>query len=175
MEWAVRALYLFALSILSIAYALAWFQIPIAAHFNWPSSFVFHLATAGISVLISFFANLSVLFYFIGTGVWMKDRAKEILKQDRSKAQQIWAIYEKSNKLKAKAFPFATFSIFFGILTFVMGGAFQVGAVPSWLHPTLATLLCLTGWIGIKFVFGAMRENLENLNKCSELLDDKLD
>jgi hypothetical protein len=174
-EWAVRALYLLSLSVLSLAYVAAWFQYPIAANFEWASPFLFHLATAGISVLLSFFANLSVLFYFIGTGVWMKDQAKLVLARDRVTAQAVWAIYEKSNRLKARAFPFATFSIFFGILTFVMGGAFQVGAVPPWVHPTLASLLCLSGWLGIKFIFGAMRENLANLNECSALLADKVD
>jgi hypothetical protein len=172
MEWAVRILYLLSLALITLSYIGAWFQHQISNHFNWSSPFVFHLGTAGTSVMICFFANLSVLFYFIGTGVWMKDQAKALLTKDKARAQKIWAVYERSNKLKAKAFPFATFSIFLGILTFVMGGAYQVGAIPPWLHPTLATLLCLCGWLGIRFVFSAMKTNLQNLNECSSIIDE---
>jgi len=102
----------------------------------------------------------------------MKDQAKALSKNDRERAVKIWDIYEKSSKLKALAFPFATFGVFFGILTFVMGGALQVGAVPHWVHPTLATLLVGVHWIGIPFIFYAMNINYDNLNLCSDLIEE---
>lgn len=172
MEWPVRILLVGSTALLWLSYGTAWFQHELAAHFEWSSAFLFHLASAGSSVLLSFFANLSILFYFIGTGLWMKDQAKAVAASNRDAALKIWSIYEQSNKLKGRAFPFATFSIFFGILTFVMGGALQVGAIPVWLHPSLATALVLIQSLGIPLVFGAIAQNFTNLNKCSDLLDE---
>lgn len=172
MEWPVKILLLLSTLMLWVSYLTAWFQHEITAHFHWSSAFVFHLASAGTSALLSFFTNLSILFYFIGTGLWMKDQAKGVVKDNKQIAVNIWEIYERSNKLKGRAFPFATFAIFFGILTFVMGGALQVGAVPYWVHPALATLLLLIQTAGIPFVFKAIETNFNNLNKCSDLLDE---
>ncbi|NCN26779.1 hypothetical protein GW915_04320 [bacterium] len=172
MEWPVRILLVISTILLWASYISAWFQHELTAHFDWTSAFVFHLASAGSSVLLSFFANLSILFYFIGTGLWMKDQAKSIVKDNKTEAVKIWEIYENSNKLKGRAFPFATFAIFFGILTFVMGGALQVGAIPYWAHPALATVLLITQTAGIPFVYKAINLNFNNLNKCSDLLDE---
>src|SRR5471030_2356497 len=129
-EAALRGLIYLANLVLFFAFATAWFQVPIAVHLGLETGMQYHLGVAGIGVMISLFSDTCILFYFIGTSVWMRDRSKEMFLRDRNVATESWTIYEKANKLKAKTFPFATMGIVLGLFTFVLGGANQVGAIP---------------------------------------------
>ncbi len=171
MDKAVKALWVTANFFLLLAYICAWYQIELSVLFNKKSAVALHLAIAGPSMLLHFFASLGVLFYFIGTGTWMKDQAHSVRGRSHDKAQKIWDIYERCNRLKGWAFPFPTFCIFLGILTFVIGAAIDIGAVPHWVHPTLATALTTLGILGSPFIFWAMKRNVEGLDQISNMLD----
>jgi len=167
----LRVLILTANVVLTLAYAGGWTQHWLAAQLHAPSAFKLHLSSAGIAVMLTMFCDLSVMFYFIGTGMWIRDRARETVALDKDRAFRIWSLYEKANKLKGKSFPFASMGLVFGIFTFVIGGAVQIGAVPGWLHPLLATLLLLNEWAGIRFVLGALTANVVLLDQASAELD----
>lgn len=171
LESAVRGVVLISNVILTATYAAAWVIFERGITWGAASPVQVHLALAGIGVLFSLFSNLCVIFYFVGTGVWMKDQAKEILAQDRAKALRVWNFYERGNKLKGKAFPFPTMGLVFGLFTFILGGATQVGAIPSWLHPLLATIFLLLAWGGLPLIFGALKTNVELLDGVSDEID----
>lgn len=171
MENPVKYFFLLANLVLSAAYLLAWNQSTFAPMFGFESAFAFHLVTIIPAILIHFFADLSVIFYFVGTGVWIKEQAYQTMPFDKNKAEEIYELFKKANRLKGRAMPFATFCIFWGILAFVMGGAFDVGAIPWWLHPLLATLMLLSAWAGIPFIFSAIHENHKRLNEVSDLVE----
>lgn len=171
MENPVKYFFLLANIILTVAYTLAWKQSTFAPLFGFESAFSFHLATIIPSILIHFFADLAVIFYFVGTGVWIKEQAYQVMPINKNLAENIYEIFKKANRLKGRAMPFATFCIFWGILAFVMGGAIDVGALPWWIHPTMATMMLLAGWIGVPFIFSAIHENYKRLNEVSELVE----
>lgn len=157
--------------VLTFTYLSAWNAEYWYRLLGLASAFQFHLATAFIGVLFSLFANLCIIFYFVGTGVWMKDRAKEVLSRDRDRALKIYRTYEISNKLKAKSFPLASLAIVLALFTFILGGALQVGATWRWLHVSLATLLVVVSWLEIKPVWSATKTNLQYLDEVSAELE----
>lgn len=163
--WALSTL------ILTLTYVGAWFRGDISTRFPAMNPLQLHFLTAIPSTLLQFFAALGIIFYFVGTGVWIKDQAMGLAKTDTPKAETLYAIYKQANKLKGHAFPFATFTIFFGIMTFVLGGARHVEATPPWVHPAVATLFVLSSLVSFPFVYPAIDRNVKFLDEASDLLD----
>ncbi len=152
---------------------IAWFRGEISTQFPSINPVQLHFVTAIPTTLFHFLTALGVLFYFIGTGVWIKDNAMGLAKSDRTKAEKIYAVYKKANKLKGRCFPFVTFTIFFGIMTFVLGGALQVAAIPFWIHPALGTLTLLVSLVSFPFIYPAIDKNVSYLDEASDLIEAK--
>ena len=121
--------------------------------------------------MLSLFSDICVIFYFIGTSVWMRDQAQALFPRNKERAQKIWTAYQLANKLKGKTFPFATMGIVWALFTFILGGANQVGAIPRWLHPTLATLLLVNSLVGWKFYFPNIVRNVTFLDEVSREIE----
>lgn len=170
MERPLRYLVLITNVLLTIAYIAAWFQWDLAVRVHW-SAFELHLATAGFAVLLHFFACLGVIFYFVGTGLWIKEQSQGLVTQNKKLAFEVWAVYTSANKLKGFSFPFATFGIICGVFTFILGGANHIGAIPHWVHPTLATITLGLAWLGVPFIFYAMNLNTVKLDEASTLIE----
>ncbi len=146
---------------LLIAFILAFFQ----SRYGFPM----HMASAGVAILVSFFANSCAIFYFVGTGVWIRDEAKALAVRNREAGLQVWSLYEKANKLKGKAFPLPSLNIALALFTFILGGAIQVGAVSAWVHVTLATVFVISSFFSTRLVFSAMKSNMDLLNQTTTL------
>ena len=170
-ENGVRFIWALSTLLLSLTYVAVWFRFSLSNLFPALNPMQLHYMTAIPCTLIQFFTALGVLFYFIGTGVWIKDQAMSLANKDRQKAEAVYEIYKKANKLKGKAFPFVTFAIFFGIMTFVLGGARQVEAIPTWIHPAIATLFVLISVVSMPFIFPAIKQNIAYLDEASKLLE----
>lgn len=156
---------------LTLTYLAAWYRGTISSHFPTFNPIQLHFVTAIPATLFHFFAALAVLFYFIGTGVWIKDQAMSLAKSDQSKAEKIYAVYKNANKLKGRAFPFITFTIFFGIMTFVLGGARHVEAIPLWIHPAIGSLMLAISLASFPFIYPAIDRNIAYLDEASALLE----
>jgi hypothetical protein len=169
-ERSIRILILITNVLLSVAYIAAYYQWDLAVKVSW-TAFELHLATAGIAVLLHFFACLGVIFYFVGTGLWIKEQSQALVTQNKKLAFEVWDVYKRANKLKGFAFPFATFGIICGVFTFILGGANHIGAIPSWVHPTLATVMLGLAWLGVPFIFYGMNLNLQRLDEASTLIE----
>lgn len=170
-ETSLKVLFVLSKILLTAAYASAWWIFARGVTWGEASPLQVHLTVASIFVFLSLFADSCVIFYFVGTGVWMRDQRDALLVADRARALRIHAAYERANKLKGKAFPLPTMGIVFALFSYVLGGAIQVGAAPHWVHPLVATILLLCGWGAIPMVFSAMRANLDLLNGVSTELD----
>lgn len=157
---------------LTLTYLIAWYRGPISLQFPNFNPLQLHFVTAIPATLFHFFAALGVLFYFIGTGVWMKDQAMSFAKSDQKKAEQLYSIYKSANRLKGRAFPFVTFSIFFGIMTFVLGGARHVEAIPLWVHPAVGSLLLAVSLASFPFIYPAISKNITYLDEASALIEE---
>ena len=157
--------------LLAVAYALAYFQASLAPALHFSSPFQFHLATSGIGIMFSLFSNSCIIFYFVGSGVWIKDQAREAFGQDKARGLRIWELYEKANKLKGRAFPLPSLNLVLALFTFILGGALQVAAIPHWLHPTLATLLIISSFFSTRLTFKSIKANLLLLDEASREID----
>lgn len=151
-------------SLLALVYVLAWNQSAIGG-------VEVHIVGASVATLLSLFAQVSTIFYFIGSGVWIKDQAEEWMARDRARAFRIWEIYRKANKLKAGPMPLATMGLFFGIFSFILGGALQVGAIPLWVHITLASLLLFNNCLGHYFTLRAIKKNVALLDMTTREIE----
>lgn len=149
--------------ILLFAFGLAFAQ----AQFG----FSFHIASAGVAILLSFFANSCALFYFIGSGVWLRDEAKALVIKNRAAAMQVWELYEKANKLKGKAFPLPSLNIALALFTFILGGASQVGASALWIHILLASLFVVCSLLSTRILFKCIKTNLELLDQATGIIE----
>lgn len=170
MERPLRILVLFSNLLLTIAYVAAWYQWELARLLSW-SAFELHLATAGTAVLLHFFTCLGVIFYFVGTGLWIKEQSQGLVTQNKKLAFDVWDIYKRANKLKGFSFPFATFGIISGVFTFILGGANHIGAIPYWIHPALATVTLVLAWLGVPFIFYAINLNLMRLDEAQGMVE----
>lgn len=170
-EKGVKFFWFLSTLILTLTYTIAWFRVDVSALFPKFDPVQLHFITAIPATLFHFFAALGVLFYFIGTGVWIKDEAMSLAKSDRTKAEKVYEVFKKANRLKGRAFPFVTFSIFFGIMTFVLGGARHVEAIPLWIHPAIGTLLLAISLASFPFIYPAIDRNVGFLDEASQILE----
>jgi hypothetical protein len=171
MEKTVKGLLIFSHLLVTLTFVFAWRQNEWAPFFGLESGFQLHLWMGLTGLFLSMFANLCIIFYFVGSGVWIKDRSKETYRVEEARGKKMWTLYEAANRLKGKGFPFATLCLVLGLFTFILGGARQVSAVPNWLHPTLATLWLLLSWAGVRPTFRAMDQNLKLLDEVSDLME----
>jgi hypothetical protein len=170
-ERGVKLFWFISTLLITANYIVAWFRLPVSEFFPTLDPIQLHFVTSIPTTLLHFFTALGILFYFIGSGVWIKDQAMSQAAHNREKAEKLYEIYKNANKLKGRAFPFPTFSIFFGIMTFVLGGALHVQAIPLWVHPTLATLLVAVSLASFPFVYPAIDRNIAYLDEATELLE----
>jgi len=170
-EKGVKFFWFLSTLLLTITYGIAWCAFSGCYLFKNFDPLQLHFATAIPVTLFHFFTALGVLFYFIGTGVWIKDHAMLLNKTDQKKAEQLYEVYKRANRLKGYAFPFVTFSIFFGIITFVLGGARQVEAIPAWLHPLTATFSVFISLVSFPFIYPAINRNVIFLDEASHLIE----
>ena len=56
-------------------------------------------------------------------------------------------------------------------MTFVLGGARQVEAIPTWIHPVIATLFVFISVVSMPFIFPAIKLNIAYLDEASKLLE----
>ena len=171
MEKSVKGLLLFSHILVTLAFVMAWKQSYFASLVGLESGFQLHLWMGLTALFLSLFANLCIIFYFVGSGVWIKERSKEVYRKQAERGKKIWSIYESANRLKGKGFPFASMCLVLGLFTFILGGARQVNAVPNWIHPTLAALWLLLSWGGIRPTFKAIDANLLYLDEVSDLVE----
>lgn len=170
-ESSLRGLLRIRNGVLLLAYAIGWFQHQLAPLAGLSSAMRLHLSTASLAALFSLFMDLCVMFYFIGTSVWMRDRSKEMFRINKPKALNSWDTYQLANKLKGPTMPFATFGLVLGLFAFILGGATDVGAVNHWIHPLLASLLVLNSFVAQKYYFRSIEKNLGYLDHISSNLD----
>jgi len=102
-----------------------------------------HIFLALTTTFIGLFSQSMTMFFFIGTG-------KEI----KEKASGDAAVVQETKAFKSRVFPAAMWALTAIMVTFIMGGGVAHGQTPRWLHMTLSfvTLLMFARayWIEIR-------------------------
>ena len=116
-----------------------------------------HILFALGTVLLGLFSQSMTMFFFIGTGKEIKEKAKG--SEDEA------AVVQKTRSFKSKVFPAAMWAIAAIMVTFITGGGVPSGKTPPLIHAALAltTLYtCLRAyWIQLQ----AMEENARLMEK----------
>ena len=100
-----------------------------------PGHVATHILTALITVILGLFSQSMTMFFFIGTGKQLKDKAAGTAGEA--------AVRQATREMAMKVSPAATFAAILLMVTFIMGGGVASGKTPKWLHLmlTIATLL----------------------------------
>ena len=91
-----------------------------------------HIRFALFAIVIVLFTQTMTLFYFVGTG----SRIKKVVQRYRLAP----AFVERTRLLKARLFPWLTFTPLVSMAAFVIGGGAHTRILPGWLHGLLALL-----------------------------------
>ncbi len=89
-----------------------------------------HILFALVTVIIGLFSQSMTMFFFIGTGKQLKERAKD--------TPDDAAVRSATRALTMKVSPMATYAIAILMITFILGGGVSTGKTPRWLHDVLA-------------------------------------
>jgi amino acid transporter len=148
------AQFLLIATLLSIAGLIA---TGIAGFVAAPGHVANHIFLALVTVVLGLFSQSMTMFFFIGTGKQLKDKAKggaheaDVRKTTRSLAMRVS--------------PAATFAMAVLMVTFIMGGGVASGRTPRWLHLSLSVatvvLYARAYWIELQ----AMQENQQLMER----------
>ena len=148
------AQFLLITTLLSIAGLIATSIIGFMAS---PQHVATHILIALITVVLGLFSQSMTMFFFIGTGKQLKDKAAGT----KGEAE----VRQATRAMAMKVSPAATFAMAVLMVTFIMGGGVASGKTPKWLHIGLTlTTLVMYGrayWIEIN----AMMQNAKLMEK----------
>ncbi|HXG57792.1 MAG TPA: hypothetical protein VNL91_02095 [Thermoanaerobaculia bacterium] len=116
-----------------------------------------HILFALATTVVGLFSQSMTMFFFIGTGKEIKEKANEGGDQAEAVAQ--------TRRFKAQVFPAATYAMAAIMITFITGGGVGSGRTPRLLHDVLAfgtiALFARAYWVEIR----AMDENAKLMEK----------
>ena len=121
------AQFLLVTTLLSIAGLIA---TSVAGFIAAPGHYAQHIFLALGTVVIGLFSQSMTMFFFIGTGKQLKDKAKG--------RQHEADIRQATRALAMRVSPAATYAMAVLMITFIMGGGVASGKTPRWLHLGLA-------------------------------------
>lgn len=144
------AQFLLVTTLLSIAGILA---TSIAGFVASPGHDAQHIFLALGTVVIGLFSQSMTMFFFIGTGKQLKDKAKG--------GEHEADVKKATRALAMRVSPAATYAMAVLMILFIMGGGVATGKTPKWLHLTLAAAAVVfyarAYWIEIQ----AMQKNAD--------------
>ena len=91
-----------------------------------------HIILALVTVIIGLFSQSMTMFFFIGTGKELKDKAKG--ESDES------SVVNDTKRFKSQVFPAAFYAMIVLMVTFILGGGVHRGSLPAWSHSILSLI-----------------------------------
>ena len=142
------AQFLLITTLLSIAGLIA---TSVAGFVSIPGHHAQHIFLALGTVVLGLFSQSMTMFFFIGTGKQLKDKAKG--------GEHESDVRKSTRALAMRVSPAATYAMAILMVTFIMGGGVSTGKTPRWLHLTLSAMTIVfyarAYWIEIR----AMEQN----------------
>ncbi len=89
-----------------------------------------HIRVALFGIVILLFTHTMTLFYFVGTG----SRIKKVVREYALHADLVL----RTRRIKARLFPWLTFTPLVTMAAFILGGAAHTRVLPGWVHGLLA-------------------------------------
>ena len=121
-----------------------------------------HVLLAIFAAFLVLFGHSMTMFYFIGTGIRMKELVEEHgVDED---------LITPTKRFKVRVFPFATMAILFTMVTFILGGGVDRGSLPSWVHLLLAVGAWLLHLIAIQKEAKAIHANVALFDHLDDIV-----
>ncbi len=136
-------------SVLSFAGLLASFALGYAA--AAPEEVLRHATLAIFVTLITLLAHSMTMFYLIGKGRAIRDAVTEEGLQTDAVA--------RVSALRGPVFKLATLAMASTMLTAIMGGGVDTGAVPAAVHTLLAAFTIAASFVALRAVVRALNES----------------
>ncbi|PIW63361.1 MAG: hypothetical protein COW13_01920 [Candidatus Omnitrophica bacterium CG12_big_fil_rev_8_21_14_0_65_50_5] len=102
-----------------------------------------HVTFMILTGIIYAFAETLVIFFFVGTGISIRDYTKDHRLPP--------AFHQRSIAVKRKVYPPLTLNMLFMIILFVIVGAVDTGRVPKWIYQTFF-IFCIADYLRIKII-----------------------
>ena len=148
------AQFLLVTTLLSIAGLIA---TSVAGFIASPGHYAQHIFLALATVVIGLFSQSMTMFFFIGTGKQLKDKAKG--------SEHEPDVRKATRALAMGVSPIATYAMAALMTTFIMGGGVSSGKTPRWLHLSLSAatiaLFARAYWVEIL----AMEKNAQMMDE----------
>ena len=85
-----------------------------------------HITYSLATVVLGLFSQSMTMFFFIGTGKEIKDKAKGHADET--------AVVNETKRYKNRVFPAAMYAMLTIMVTFILGGGIHRGSLPLWTH-----------------------------------------
>jgi len=122
-----------------------------------------HFAVAIAAAVTALFTHSMVMFYFIGTG----KRVREEVRDRRWNPE----IVQRTRVFKKRVFPWTSMAILAIMTTFILGGGTHTGAIPAWIHGTLAWTTLILQLVCFPKQIVALGENGELMDRMSSVAE----
>ena len=110
-----------------------------------------HPTFALLTVIVYLFTETLIIFFFVGTGVSIK----EFTLQQKANPR----FHQKSIAIKQKIYPPTLLNILLVMILFITGGAVDTGGLPGWAHGTLFLLVMGHFLYTLRIQHNCFREN----------------
>ena len=121
-----------------------------------------HVTVALSASILVLFAHCMTMFYFIGTGIRMKELVAEHgVTED---------LVTPTKRIKGKVFPFATMALLATMVTFIIGGGVDTGQLPSWVHLLLALIAFALNYLAVSFEIRAINYNVRLFDRLEAIV-----
>lgn len=122
-----------------------------------PAKVAQHIFFALGTTVVGLFSQSMTMFFFIGTGKEIKEKAKGSREESE--------VVAETKRYKAKVFPTAMYAMAALMVTFIMGGGVATGKTPRLLHDILSfgtiAVFAWAYWVEIR----AMDENAKLMER----------
>jgi hypothetical protein len=135
--------------------------LPVVVH---PRTHVTLALTCSILVL---FSHSMTMFYFIGTGV----RMKELVAEHHVQVDLV----TPTRRIKATVFPLLTMAIVLTMITFILGGGVDTGKIPGVVHLVLALGATVLNYLAAVRSIAAIFVNVRLFDRLDQIVMAKLE
>ncbi len=112
---------------------------------------VHHASFGFVAAILYLFTEVLVMFFFVGTGVSIKEYV-----QENSVDIQF---HQRSIQIKRKLYPPTLLNVLFVMTVFIIGGGVDTGVIPGWIHGILFCVAFFHFFKMIKVQHNCFREN----------------
>ena len=121
-----------------------------------------HVLLAIFAAFLVLFGHSMTMFYFIGTGVRMKELvAEHEVSED---------LITPTKRFKMRVFPFATMAMLTTMVTFIIGGGVDTGRVPSLVHLGLALVALVLQFMAVQKENVAINANVRLFDHLDDIV-----